>query len=117
MILSLVAMVMGLIILMSVPTIINVQANSNQSMATTTTTCGMRLLNEKPSHQQFTKHQCFYFNSCLNSGNSVMECYDAARRINCDIHSDRYDCPSVLTYKQRYLRELLIFTTCVLVAF
>lgn len=99
MILSVVVMVMGLIILMSSPTIINVQAISIQSLAKTTTTCGMRLLNEKPSHQQFTEHQCFYFNSCLNSGNSVMECYDAARSINCDIYSERYNCPPVLMDK------------------
>lgn len=101
MIFSVVIMVMGLIILMSGPTIINVQANSNQSLAETTTTCGMRLLNEKPFHQQFTEHQCFYFNSCLNSGNSVMKCYDAARNINCDINNDRYDCPPVLMDEQR----------------
>lgn len=49
-----VVMVMGLIILMSVPTIINVQEISNQSLAETMTSCGIRLLNEIPSHQQFT---------------------------------------------------------------
>jgi hypothetical protein len=85
MILSVVITVMGLIILMSVPTIIDAHAISNQSLVEITTICGIRLLNEEPSHQQFTEHQCFYFNSCLNSGGSIADCYNSAREINCDI--------------------------------
>ncbi len=87
--------IMGLIILMSVPNVIYVQATANQSLAETKMTCQGRLLIYIPGLQQLSDHQCFYINSCLNAGGSVTECHNAARDINCDIEKGNH-CPPVL---------------------
>jgi hypothetical protein len=91
---SVIIAIMGIIILMSVPTITNVQATANQSLAETMKTCQARLLNEV---QQLSEHQCLFFNSCLNSGGSIVECYNAARNINCDVESGKRNyCPGTV---------------------
>jgi hypothetical protein len=93
---SVVVVIMGLIMLMSVPTIINMQATTNQSLAEIKMMCQWRVLNEVPfSLEQLSEHQCFFFNSCLNTGGSITACYNAAREINCDINDKRYYCPPV----------------------
>jgi hypothetical protein len=95
---SVVVAIIGLIILMSIPTITNVQATTNQSLAEIETICQERLLIYiQSSHQELSEDQCFYFNSCLNTGGSVTGCYNAAREINCDMYnSTRYNCPAMV---------------------
>jgi hypothetical protein len=95
---SAVVATMGLIILISLPTITNVQATTNQSLPEIETNCQMKaLIYVQPSHQQLSEDQCFYFNSCLNSGGSVTHCYNAAREINCDMYNiTGYNCPPVV---------------------
>ncbi len=95
---GIVVAIMGLIILISAPIITNVQATANQSLAEITTMCHGCLLIYVPfSHQELSEDQCFYINSCLNTGSSIVECYNAARNINCDMYNDkRYYCPGVV---------------------
>jgi hypothetical protein len=58
---------------------------------------GRALIFVPSSLQQLSEDQCFFFNSCLNTGGSILECYNAAKEINCDMYSDkRYYCPPVL---------------------
>lgn len=97
---NVVVTIMGFIILMSAISITNVdvQANSNQSFADGGTNCQDRLLIYIPSaHQDLSEEQCFYFNSCMNTGGSVTQCYEAAREINCDMYnSTRYNCSAMV---------------------
>jgi hypothetical protein len=97
---SIVTTLMGFIILMSALGITNVdvQANSNKSFAESGTNCQDRLLIYIPSaHQDLSEEQCFYFNSCMNLGGTILGCYESARNINCDIENGkRYHCPGVV---------------------
>jgi hypothetical protein len=92
------ATVLRVIILMLGTAITNVQATGNQSLAVNEMMCKWRVLNEvSSSFQQLSEQQCFYFNSCRNSGGSTIACYNSAREINCDMTSGiRYYCPPVL---------------------
>jgi hypothetical protein len=75
---GIVVAIVGFIILMSVPTISNVQATANQSLAEITMMCQGRLLIYVPfPHQELSEDQCFYINSCLNTGGlncRVLQC-------------------------------------------
>ena len=78
---GIVVAIMGLIILKSAPTISNVQATANQSLAEITTMCHGRLLIYVPfSHQEWSEDQCLYINSCLNAGGSIVECYNCSTK-------------------------------------
>ena len=95
---NVVVAIMGLTILVSVPTIPNVQTTTNQSLTEIKMMCQGRLLNEVPlSIQQLFEDQCHFINSCLNAGGLITECYNATRNINCDMYnSKRYYCPGVV---------------------
>jgi hypothetical protein len=59
--------------------------------------CQMHALNDGELFQQLSEYQCLYFNSCMNLGGSIINCYDGARSINCDIENGiRYYCPGVV---------------------
>jgi hypothetical protein len=57
---------------------------------------GRVLIYDPSSLQQLSEDQCFFFNSCLNTGGSLWECSNAAKEVNCDMYSDKsYYCPAV----------------------
>jgi hypothetical protein len=97
MIQSVVVAILGLMILVSFPIIITVQATTNQSLAEIKMKCQWRALNETPlTPQPLSERQCFFFNSCLNlTGGSITACCNAARNISCDIENGPWHCPPV----------------------